>query len=131
MNDEGKIEHEVSLHLLELGIKLYCRSTGDLVLHFPYPKVLSEKNTQDSLDRSKNFLPIQRVLQSVIFTIFQISACGCNATDPRYVAFISGDNLCRLAKTFLCHVFYASDVNVARDIVHHMANGFERTLTTA
>ena len=62
---------------------------------------------------------------------FQISACGCNATDPRYVAFISGDNLCRLAKTFLCHVFYASDVNVARDIVHHMANGFERTLTTA
>ena len=62
---------------------------------------------------------------------FQISACGCNATDPRYVAFISGDNLCRLAKHFLCHVFYSSDANVARDVVHHMANGFERTLTTA
>ena len=67
----------------------------------------------------------------IIGIFFQISACGCNATDPRYVAFISGDNLCRLAKTFLCHVFYTSDVNVARDIVHHMANGFERTLTTA
>ena len=39
MNDPSKVEHEVSLHLLELGIKLYCRATGELVLHFPYPKV--------------------------------------------------------------------------------------------
>ena len=44
MNDSGKIEHEVSLHLLELGIKLYCRKSGDLVLNFPYPKVHFDVN---------------------------------------------------------------------------------------
>lgn len=40
MNDPAKVEHEVSMHLLELGVKLYCRSSGDLVLHYPYPKVI-------------------------------------------------------------------------------------------
>ena len=44
MNDPSKVEHEVSLHLLELGIKLYCRATGDLVLNFPYPKVYNLYN---------------------------------------------------------------------------------------
>lgn len=98
MNDPAKVEHDVSLHLLELGVRLYCRSTGEEVLQYPYPK---------------------------------ISACGCNSTDPKFVAFIGGDDLCRLAKNFLCHVFYARDAQTSRDIVHHMANGFERTLTTA
>ena len=54
MNDEGKIEHEVSLHLLELGIKLYCRSTGDLVLHFPYPKVIYKETQLSSAEKIEN-----------------------------------------------------------------------------
>ena len=54
MNDEGKIEHEVSLHLLELGIKLYCRSTGDLVLHFPYPKVIYKETQLSSAEKIQN-----------------------------------------------------------------------------
>ena len=58
MNDEGKIEHEVSLHLLELGIKLYCRSTGDLVLHFPYPKVLYKENLTIKTSK-KSFFTLQ------------------------------------------------------------------------
>ena len=40
MNDPGKTKHSVSLHLLELGIKLYCRTTAELVLTYPYPKVI-------------------------------------------------------------------------------------------
>ena len=39
MNDPAKVEHHVSLHLLELGIKLYCRASAELVLKYPYPKV--------------------------------------------------------------------------------------------
>ena len=61
----------------------------------------------------------------------KISACGCNTTDPRYLAFIAGDDLCRLAKNFLCHVFYTDNAVLAREIVSHMASGFERTVTTA
>jgi hypothetical protein len=59
MNDEGKIEHEVSLHLLELGVKLYCRSTGDLVLHFPYPKVLYKENLTIKTSFIQNFFTLQ------------------------------------------------------------------------
>ena len=117
MNDASKIEHEVTLHLQELGIKLFCRTSGDQVLQYPYPKVVYKISNR--LDRVN------------LISYFKISACGCNSDDPRYVAFIGGDNLCRLAKQFLCHVFYAQDANLAREIVHHMANGFERTLTTA
>ncbi len=39
MNDESKIEHKVSLHLLEFGVRMYCKTTGKQVLSYPYPKV--------------------------------------------------------------------------------------------
>ena len=42
MKDPAKIDHSVSLHLLELGIKLYCRTTAELVLKYPYPKVITK-----------------------------------------------------------------------------------------
>ena len=41
LTDSAKVEHEISLHLLELNIKLYCKDTGELVLQYPYPKVIS------------------------------------------------------------------------------------------
>ena len=39
MNDPAKVEHEVSLHMQELGIKLYSRTTAEEILKYPYPKV--------------------------------------------------------------------------------------------
>ena len=40
MNDPAKVEHEVSLHMQELGIKLYSRTTAEEILKYPYPKVV-------------------------------------------------------------------------------------------
>ena len=34
-----QIEHDVSLHVLEFGVRLYCRNSGKQVLYYPYPKV--------------------------------------------------------------------------------------------
>jgi hypothetical protein len=35
-----QIEHGVSLHVLEFGVRMYCRTTGKQVLYYPYPKVM-------------------------------------------------------------------------------------------
>ncbi len=38
-SDKKKVHHSVFLHLQELGIKMECADTGNLVLNYTYPEV--------------------------------------------------------------------------------------------
>lgn len=39
INAENKVQHPVSLHVLDFGVRLYCRNSGKQVVFYPYPKV--------------------------------------------------------------------------------------------
>ena len=39
-HDKKKVHHSISLHLQELGVKMYCNETGNQVLHYTYPEVI-------------------------------------------------------------------------------------------
>jgi len=52
--------------------------------------------------------------------------------NPRFLSFIGAeDDVCSLAKKFLCHVFVTDDMAMAKHIVASMASGFDRTLSAA
>ena len=52
--------------------------------------------------------------------------------NQNYLCFIGAeDDVCALAKKFLCHVFYTENKQLAKQIVASMATGFDRTLSAA
>ena len=71
-------------------------------------------------------------MEQACFLTFQISACGVSSLNQNYLCFIGAeDDVCALAKKFLCHVFYTENKQMAKQIVASMATGFDRTLSAA
>jgi hypothetical protein len=47
----------------------------------------------------------------------QISACGLSSLNANYISFIGAeDDVCALAKKFLCHVFYTENRKMAKQV---------------
>ncbi|XP_065066191.1 uncharacterized protein LOC135692087 isoform X2 [Rhopilema esculentum] len=61
------------------------------------------------------------------YSYTETSSCGLGE-DKSYFGFITGDTTCSFASKFVCHVFRATDPEMAQDIITGIGRGFNRTL---